>query len=121
MDRRLVIAGVALVVLILARSPRTASVSVPAGVDPRTLPMGMYAGNPVLPQQVRVTLVDQLHDSLTGPPGILESQSTNRAGRYWGTDAVPGPVFPAAPSKKVNRVVDVEMAPVQALQARGIR
>lgn len=91
------------------------------GIDPRTLPIGMYAGNPPLPQQPRVVLVDQLHESLTGPPGLRLSASTNRTGRYWGTDAVPAPRYPTGPPR-VNRPEDLELAPVQALQSRqGIR
>jgi hypothetical protein len=88
------------------------------GVDPRRVPMGMYAGNPPLPQNPRVVLVDQLHESLMGPPGIRLAMSTNRGGRYFGTDAVPAPRYPTGPPK-VNRPQDLEMAPVQALAPRG--
>jgi hypothetical protein len=117
--RVLTIAGLALAALMLARSPRT-SVMQPAGVDERTLPIGMYAGQPPLPQQVRVHLVDQLHESLAGPPGPRLSQSTNRNGKYWGTDVVPAPRYPTGPPKsKANRPEDLEMAPIQALAPRG--
>jgi hypothetical protein len=117
--RLLTAAGVALIVLMLARSPRASTLQ-PAGIDPRTLPIGMYAGQAPLPQQARVVLVDQLNDSLMGPPGIRESLSTNRTGKYWGTDVVPAPRYPTGSAKsKANRPEDIEMAPIQALAPRG--
>jgi hypothetical protein len=89
-------------------------------VDARTLPIGSYAGNPPLPMTPRTVLVDQLHESLAGPPGIRLSGSTNRAGRYFGTNAVPAPRYPST-RLKVNQPEHFEVAPISAQRPKGLR
>jgi hypothetical protein len=90
------------------------------GVDPRTLPIGTYAGQPPLPMTPRVALTDQLIESTMGPPGIRLSMSTNRAGRYWGTDAVPAPRYPER-QLHVNQPQHLEVAPISAQRPKGLR
>jgi hypothetical protein len=90
-------------------------------VDPRTLPIGSYAGNPPLPMTPRTMLVDRTHDSLMGPPGIRLSMSTNRAARYWGTNAVPSVLYPDQQRPKANRPELLEVAPISAMRPKGLR
>jgi hypothetical protein len=80
-------------------------------IDPRTIPIGVYAGNPPLPMTPSVALVDQLLDSMGGPSGIRLGGSWRGATRYFGTDTVPAPVYPRG---RINREVDLEVAPIQA-------
>lgn len=88
----------------------------PAGsVDPRTIPIGMYAGAPALPMTPRVVLVDQLLESLMGPPGLEVAGSTDTA-TYYGTDVVPAPVYPR---QSVNSAEALEVAPIAATSFRG--
>lgn len=37
---------------------------------PRSLPMGAFAGNPVLPHDPTAAAVDALHDQMAGDPGL---------------------------------------------------
>lgn len=86
------------------------------GIDPRQ-PIGVYSGQPPLPATPRVTLTEQLLDSLRGDPGIRLSESTARNRRYTGTDAIATPSYPTGPPR-ANRPEHLEVAPLTSLPSR---
>jgi hypothetical protein len=71
--------------------------------------IGMFTGIP-LPQDPRNTLVKAILPTMSGDAGLRLSASTNRAGRYFGTDGMPPLRFPLSGEPKVNRPVDLEQA-----------
>jgi hypothetical protein len=84
----------------------------PASSTPATVPsasMGMYQGVP-LPQDPRTALTRQILPAMSGPPGVRLSMSTNRGGRYFGTDGLPPLRFPLTGPPKVNQPTDLETA-----------
>lgn len=118
MDRRsLTLAGVALVVLyVLAKRPvqllETGGTPSPV-IDPRTIPIGAYAGHPPLPMTPSVMLQDELLDSMTGVSGLRLGGSSAQNATYFGSDVVPAPVYARG---RINREVDLEVAPIEANQ-----
>jgi hypothetical protein len=59
-------------------------------------------------------MVRDILPGLSGPPGIRLAQSTDRAARYFGTDAVPTTRYPLTGPKQVNRPVDLEVAAIKS-------
>lgn len=74
-----------------------------------TASMGMYQGIP-LPQDPRRALTAQILPTMSGPPGVRLSMSSNRPGRYFGTDQVAPLRFPLTGSPGVNQPRDFETA-----------
>lgn len=72
--------------------------------------IGMYSGYGALPQDPRTALTREILPGMSGPPGIRLSGSTDRAARYFGTDAVPPVRYPLTGPKTVNRPIDLEVA-----------
>ena len=103
--------AVLLVVLLVIAAKKRRGPARPAAaaqaVDSRTIPIGWWAGNPPLPLDASVTIFDQRQQSMLGPPGIRLGSSSDRSGRYFGTDTVPAAIYPGA---RANRDVDLEMA-----------
>jgi hypothetical protein len=79
---------------------------------PRSTPqasIGAYTGIE-LPQDPRAILTAQLLPAMTGPPGLRLSESTNRQGRYFGTDIVPPQRFPLSGPPHANQPEELEAA-----------
>lgn len=105
--------------LIARLTPPVPAANAAPYADVRRMPIGMYAGNPPLPQDPDVTRRDELLDSMLGEPGLRLALSSDQSSVYYGTDAIPAPRFPLTGPVKVNRDFQLEVAGLQASPNRA--
>lgn len=85
----------------LKRAPR---------LQPADESIGMFTGQPALPQDPRKAMVEQILPTMTGPIGLTEAP---QPGEYFGTDVVPPIRFPITGPPGVNQDFQLETAPLK--------